>query len=195
MRVPVLVCVAAGVASLTVIAWRPEDSLTPAPPAPPVVPEVVLPPPPPEEPPPPPPKKYIYGPVVYVVPMKVTACSPQDPKDAEYYAKNGYAGDAYGIAADLQRYPKGTQMRVPGYMKTTWEEVDSSGGTVIRKDARRKGIEQIDVKFRTLKSVKTWGAQDLNVEIILPAKASAAQRHRIESLATDSYASWVREVP
>jgi 3D (Asp-Asp-Asp) domain-containing protein len=140
------------------------------------------------------PKRYIYGPVVYVVPMRVTACSPQDPKDQEYYAKNGYAGDAYGIAADLRMYPKGTEMRVPGYMKDTWEEVDSSGGTVIRIDARRKGIEQIDVKFRTLYSTRKWGSQNLNVEVVLPAKASVAQRRRIESLATDSYPAWVKEV-
>jgi hypothetical protein len=144
-------------------------------------------------PPPPKPKRYIYGPVVYVVPMRVTACSPHDPKDKAYYAKNGYEGDAYGIAAYKPHYPVGTQMRIPGYMRSRWEEVDSSGGSVIRRSVR-KGKEHIDVKYRTLHSVVQWGSQDLNVEVILPAGATEAQRQRIANIAIDSYPSWVKEI-
>ena len=167
-------------------AEAPIDYYVPYPP--PVVEKAVPPPPPPVA-----PKHYIYGPVVYVVPMRVTACSPHDPQDAEYYAKNGYEGDAYGIAAYKPHYPVGTQMRVPGYMKNTWEEVDSSGGSVIRRSTRQ-GIQHIDVKYRTLYSVRKWGSQQLNVEVILPKTATSAQRRRIESIATDSYPSWVKEV-
>lgn len=139
------------------------------------------------------PKQYIYGPIVYVVPMRVTACSPQDPKDAEYYAKNGYEGDAYGIAAYKPHYPVGTQMRIPGYMNKTWEEVDSSGGSVIRRSTRQ-GKQHIDVKFRTLHSVNKWGSQNLDVEVILPKNATSTQRKHIESIADDSYPLWVKEI-
>lgn len=144
-------------------------------------------------PPPEQPKQYIYGPVVYVVRMRVTACSPHDPKDKEYYAKNGYEGDAYGIAAYKPHYPVGTQMRIPGYMSNRWEEVDSSGGSVIRRSVRG-GKEHVDVKYRTLHSVREWGSKELDVEVILPATATAAQRRRIESIASDSYPAWVKEV-
>jgi len=190
----VLVCALTGtVGGLVLDPGKPSEPLTPPlPPAEPVVPPL----PPVEAPVPlaaPQPKRYLYGPVVYVVPMRVTACSPQDPKDAAYYAKNGYAGDAYGIAAYNKLYPKGTQMRIPGYMRTTWEDVDSSGGSVIRR-SQSKGCEHVDVKFRTLHSVKTWGSQFLSVEVILPSDATAAQRHHITTVATDSYPAWVKEV-
>ena len=188
MYAPLLFCVLP-LTSLTLLAWptaAPVEILPPLPPEVPVAAPRI-----PQE--APKPKRYIYGPVVYVVPMRVTACSPQDPKDAAYYAKNGYAGDAYGIAAYNKLYPKGTQMRVPGYMKGTWEDVDSSGGSVIRR-SQAKGREHIDVKYRTLHSVRKWGSQALDVEVILPSDATAAQRNHIEAVATDSYPAWVKEV-
>lgn len=140
-----------------------------------------------------PPKRFIYGPVVYVVTMRVTACSPGDPLDKDYYARNGYEGDAYGIAAFKPYYPEGTEMRIPGYMKTTWETVDSSGGSVIRRSTRR-GSQHIDVKYRTVHSARAWGTQKLDVEVVLPPGALPAQHARLRRIAKDSYPRWVKEV-
>jgi 3D (Asp-Asp-Asp) domain-containing protein len=101
----------------------------------------------------------------------VTACSPEDPKDKAYYAKHGYEGGVYNLAADLRVFPRGTQIRVPGYMETSYPgkfwEVDSAGGSVIRRSTR-KGVVQIDRKFRTLHSAREWGSKWLNVEVIDP---------------------------
>ncbi len=101
------------------------------------------------------------------VKARVTACSPQDPQDLAYYAKNGYAGETYNVAADLRQFPIGTKMRIPGYMGGKWFEVDSAGGSVIRRSTR-KGIHHIDVKFRTFYSAKKWGNKNLTIEYILP---------------------------
>lgn len=113
---------------------------------------------------------------VRIVRMRVTACSPQDPQDVAYYAKRGYEGGVYGIAAYTRDYPRGTLMRVPGYMERSFPdkfwEVDSAGGSVIRRSARR-GIDHIDVKFRTLHSARQWGSRWLDVEVILPADYEA----------------------
>ena len=98
----------------------------------------------------------------------VTACSPQDPKDAEYYARNGYKGAIHNIAADYSVFPKGTRIRVPGYMEQSYPDrfwtVDSPGGSVIRRSTA-KGVPHIDVKYGTLYSVREWGAQWLQVEV------------------------------
>jgi 3D (Asp-Asp-Asp) domain-containing protein len=104
---------------------------------------------------------------IRTVKARVTACSPQDPQDVAYYAKNGYAGETYNIAADLRQFPIGTRMRVPGYMGGKWFEVDSAGGSVIRRSTR-KGIYHIDVKFKTFYSAKKWGNKNLTIEYILP---------------------------
>jgi hypothetical protein len=114
----------------------------------------------------------------HILRLKVTACSPDDPRDSEYYRKHGYEGAIYNIAAYTKRFPKGTLMRVPGYMEKTkpegfWE-VDSSGGSIIRRSARR-GVDQVDVKFRTYKSAAEWGAKWLDVEVIYPADYAAWQ--------------------
>lgn len=114
---------------------------------------------------------------VHVIRMRVTACSPQDPDDVEYYTKNGYQGATYNIAAHLGRFPKGTRMRVPGYMKSrgnVFWVVDSSGGSVIRRSHAR-GIPHIDVKFATVGTVRKWGSQMLDVEVIYPGEYKAWQ--------------------
>lgn len=99
--------------------------------------------------------------------VRVTACSPQDPKDQEHYRVHGYEGNDYGIAAYLPFLPRGTLVRVPGYLSDSWVLVDSSGGSVIRR-SHRAGINQIDVKFRTYYSAKKWGSQILDLEVIYP---------------------------
>lgn len=107
--------------------------------------------------------------------VRVTACSPEDPLDIEYYAKHGYAGAIYNIAADYKVFPKGTLMRVPGYMESSYPgkfwEVDSPGGSVIRVSTR-KGIAHIDVKFRTLHSARKWGSRWMELEVIYPRSHS-----------------------
>lgn len=113
-----------------------------------------------------------------IVRMKVTACSPGDPLDAEYYKANGYEGALNNIAADLRVFPRGTQMRVPGYMDKSapgkfWI-VDSAGGSIIRRSARQ-GIIQIDVKFRTHYSAVKWGSKMIDVEVITPAMQESWQ--------------------
>lgn len=128
---------------------------------------------------------------MYTVRLRVTACSPRDPKDLAYYAKYGYEGDAYGIAAYTRDFPKGTLMRVPGYRQARWEDVDSSGGSVIRRSARA-GIKHIDVKFRTLYSVRQWGSQWLDVKIYLPEDASEAQHAKLAKMASSVEPAWVR---
>lgn len=101
----------------------------------------------------------------------VTACSPQDPADSAYYARHGYEGATYNIAADYRVFPKGTLIRVPGYMDVSypgkWWRVDSRGGSIIRR-ATQRGVIQIDVKYRTLYSVRKWGRKVLTIEYILP---------------------------
>lgn len=111
------------------------------------------------------------GPRIHRVWVKVTACSPQDRRDRAYYRKHGYKGKPYNISAFLLHFPKGTKMRVPGYMDQSypnkWWTVDSSGGSVIRRAASR-GVKQIDVKYRTEYSAKKWGVQWMWVEVIYP---------------------------
>lgn len=124
-------------------------------------------------------------PVVKVVRVKVTACSPHDSAaDAAYYAKHGYAGETYNIAAHYGTFPRGTLIRVPGYMEKSYPgkfwEVDSAGGPIIRRSAAQ-GVKQIDVKFRTLHSVKQWGVRWLDVEVITPAALADFEA---------SYAAW-----
>jgi 3D (Asp-Asp-Asp) domain-containing protein len=99
--------------------------------------------------------------------VRVTACSPQDPADLAYYAKHGYEGATYGVAADLRQLPRGTLIRVPGYRGGSWHVVDSAGGSVIRRSTRN-GITQIDVKYRTLHSARKWGSKTLDIEVIYP---------------------------
>lgn len=101
---------------------------------------------------------------------RVTACSPYDSDaDKRYYAKYGYEGGVYGIAACYKQFPKGTKIRVPGYLNQSYPnkfwEVDSKGGPVIRNSSRR-GIIHIDVKFATLYSVKQWGSKWMYVEVM-----------------------------
>ena len=104
-------------------------------------------------------------PAYRAVRMRVTACSPEDPKDKDYYSKNGYAGrTTRAVAADLRHLPKGTMLSIPGYAGGDWVPVDSSGGSVIRRSSRN-GITHIDVKFRKLRDVREWGSQWLTVYI------------------------------
>ena len=117
-----------------------------------------------EQPKPTPPKTYFLR-------IKVTACSPDDPKDRAYYASHGYEGASYNIAADYRYFPKGTKIRVPGYLEQSYPgkfwEVDSKGGSVIRRSSNQ-GNPQIDVKFTTYYSARNWGTKWLDVEIMLP---------------------------
>lgn len=111
------------------------------------------------------------APVVRQVWARVTACSPADPKDVAYYRKYGYEGAVYNIAASYKQFPKGTRIKVPGYLEksypNTFWEVDSGGGSVIRRSAR-EGILHIDVKFATLASAKAWGSRWLLLDVVYP---------------------------
>ncbi len=101
---------------------------------------------------------------------KVTACSPEDPQDKEYYKQHGYRGSTYNIAAYYQQFPKGTQIYVPGYMASLgakYWEVDSPGGSVIRR-SHRAGVVQIDVKFRTYHSAQQWGVKWMYIDVVYP---------------------------
>lgn len=119
-------------------------------------------PPPPSEPPAPP----VATPKVRVVRAKVTACSPQDPKDHSYYKKNGYEGRlTRAVAADPRMLSLGTQIIVPGYAGDSWVPVDSKGGSVIRRSTRR-GVLHLDVKFKTYAVAKQWGCKYLDVTIL-----------------------------
>jgi 3D (Asp-Asp-Asp) domain-containing protein len=107
--------------------------------------------------------------------VRVTACSPQDPADVAYYAKHGYEGAIYGVAADLRQIPRGTLIRVPGYRGGAWHVVDSAGGSVIRRSTRA-GVMQIDVKYRTLYSARKWGSKTLDIEVIYPKHFNEASK-------------------
>ena len=102
---------------------------------------------------------------------KVTACSPSDPADTTYYRKFGYEGAAHNVAACYSQFPKGTLLRVPGYLDTSYPnkfwEVDSRGGSVIRRSAR-KGVYHIDVKFTSYASAKAWGTRWMYIDVIYP---------------------------
>jgi 3D (Asp-Asp-Asp) domain-containing protein len=110
-----------------------------------------------------PPKKPV---VTYrTVRMRVTACSPYDTRDLEYYAANGFKGrTSHAVAAYYGQLPLGTQLSIPGYCGGTWVPVDSPGGSVIRKSARR-GIMHIDVKFPSTRQAILFGNRWLNVKI------------------------------
>lgn len=126
------------------------------PPLPPPMPEMIV----PQEPP-----KAPEKPAYRTVKVLVTACSPEDPHDLEYYAKYGYAGrKTRAVAADLRQLPKGTLLSIPGYHKGAWVPVDSAGGRIIRRSTRR-GIIQIDVKFATFEEAKQWGRKWLHIKI------------------------------
>jgi hypothetical protein len=118
-----------------------------------------------------------------VIRMRVTACSPQDPQDAEYYARHGYEGGIYGIAAYTKQFPKGTLMRVSGYLDKSYPDkfwsVDSAGGSVIRRSAR-SGVPHIDVKFRTYYTAQRWGNRWIDVEVIDADDYRAWQRAAAE---------------
>lgn len=136
------------------------------------------------------------GPAPELVPqvmrVKVTACSPHDSAaDAAFYAKHGYEGSTYNVAAHNGQFPKGTLIHVPGYMEKSYPgkfwKVDSAGGPVIRRSAER-GVRQIDVKFRTKWSADQWGVQWLNVSVITP---EMQRRHDAEYARWyDSYTTW-----
>jgi len=118
-----------------------------------------------EEPPPAEPEIHVHR-----IWAKVTACSPEDPQDLEYYREHGYRGATYNIAAYYGQFPRGTQIYVPGYMSSKGEkywEVDSPGGSVIRR-SHRSGITQIDVKFRTFHSAKEWGVKWMYIDVVYP---------------------------
>lgn len=108
---------------------------------------------------------------IVLVRMLVTACSPQDRIDVDYYARHGYEGSTYNVAADTSVLPRGTRIRIPGYMPVSfpgrWWSVDSAGGSIIRR-ATRRGIIQIDVKYWTEYSALRWGRQWLDVEVQIP---------------------------
>jgi 3D (Asp-Asp-Asp) domain-containing protein len=61
------------------------------------------------------------------------------------------------IAADITKYPYGTQMYVPGY---GWGEVHDIGSAI-------KG-EHIDIFFTDVKDAKAWGKKNLDVTVIKP---------------------------
>lgn len=119
----------------------------------------------------------VTAPIVVEVPKpktrwvwaRVTACSPHDPGDGDYYAAHGYEGATYGIAASPRQFKKGTKIHVPGYMDESYPNkfwaVDSKGGPVIRESAR-KGVLHIDVKFRTLWSAQQWGTRTMRIEVL-----------------------------
>lgn len=95
----------------------------------------------------------------------VTACSPEDPIDREYYAANGFKGrTTRAVAAYKAHLPVGTMVAIPGYHNGSWVKVDSAGGGIIRRAARR-GIVQVDVKFPTYAESKQWGRQWLTIKI------------------------------
>ena len=110
-------------------------------------------------------------PRIYQIRMRVTACSPHDPRDKAYYAEHGYEGAVYGIAADLREFPRGTEMRIAGYRRGAWMPVDSAGGSIIRRSTAR-GVPHIDVKFATLWSATKWGSRWMTVDVRLPDHAS-----------------------
>ena len=60
------------------------------------------------------------------------------------------------IAADINRYPYGTKMYVPGY---GWGEVHDTGSAI-------KG-DHIDLFFPTEKDARAWGRKNLDVIILL----------------------------
>lgn len=128
--------------------------------------------------------------------VKVTACSPEDSAaDAAYYAEHGYEGATYNIAAHYGTFPKGTLIRVPGYMEKSYPgkfwTVDSRGGPIIRRAAAR-GVAQIDVKFRGRAAVMQWGVKDIVVEVITPA---ALRRWQAEHAAwTQRQVAWAAAV-
>jgi 3D (Asp-Asp-Asp) domain-containing protein len=104
-------------------------------------------------------------PTYKIVRMKVTACSPQDPIDLEYYRVHGYEGaKTRAVAANRKQLPKGTRLSIPGYHGGDKVVVDSGGGVIINRAARR-GIIQIDVKFKTYKEAKAWGSRWLDVKV------------------------------
>jgi hypothetical protein len=47
--------------------------------------------------------------------------------------------------------------------------VDSKGGPIIRKSARA-GVIQIDVKFATAYSARSWGSRWMNIEVLEEGK-------------------------
>jgi 3D (Asp-Asp-Asp) domain-containing protein len=112
-----------------------------------------------------PPQAPIQEPQTRTIRAKVTACSPNDPKDRAYYRKHGYKGaKTNAVAADLRVLPKGTYLYVPGYADK-FVPVDSPGGSVIRRSTA-KGILQFDVKFKSFRQAKQWGVRWLDIEVL-----------------------------
>jgi len=99
--------------------------------------------------------KYKYGccllPPVY-------AYGPQEGKQKKVGITSSGAKAKKGtIAADINRYPYGTKMYVPGY---GWGEVQDIGSAI-------KG-EHIDIFFPDIDDAKAWGRKYLNIQIIKP---------------------------
>lgn len=100
--------------------------------------------------------------------VRVTACSPDDPLDAAYYRRVGYAGRlTRAVAASYAQFPPGTELAIPGYAGGRRVPVDSPGGVVIRRSVRR-GVYHIDVKFKTYQEAKRWGSKHLYVTVHRP---------------------------
>jgi 3D (Asp-Asp-Asp) domain-containing protein len=99
--------------------------------------------------------KYKYGccllPPVY-------AYGPQEGKRKQVgVTSSGVKAKKGTIAADLDRYPYGTKMYVPGY---GWGEVQDKGSAI-------KG-DHIDIFFPNNKDALAWGRKHLNVKVVLP---------------------------
>jgi 3D (Asp-Asp-Asp) domain-containing protein len=111
------------------------------------------------------PEAPVQEPQTRIIRAKVTACSPNDPRDRAYYRKHGYKGaKSNAIAADYRVLPKGTYLYVPGY-SDRFVPVDSPGGSIIRRSTA-KGIVQFDVKFQSFRQAKQWGSRWLDIEVL-----------------------------
>lgn len=75
----------------------------------------------------------------------------------------------YGIASDWGMLPPGTYVIVPGYediCHSDMARVDDTGAAM-RADARR-GVLHIDLRMRTLRAARRWGAQNLTILVWNP---------------------------
>lgn len=118
----------------------------------------------------------------------VTAYSPHDAidagqpctKDTKTATMRDWRTNPYGIAVDPRIIPYGTFIRVPGYLEksspnTAWE-ADDTGGNM--RKAWRRGIIQIDVRFRTEYSAQQFGKQQMQV-LVDVSDMTAVQKRKL----------------
>lgn len=81
------------------------------------------------------------------------------------------AADPFGVAACPTMLPPGSLVAIPGYRDTPekggpWWTVDDTGGAM--RQAARRGVLHLDIRMRSARSARAWGARWMVVRVWVP---------------------------